>query len=241
MGDGVRTDRRRRLAAAVLAGALALASGCGGGAARPDARVRATLPLDRWSQARAIFRVKCAQCHTLADAGAHGRRSDLDSSSLVTSPRARAIARQAILHGGPGMPVWTEMMSPRDLGALTAYVVAVAGKRVPPRPPAPTTPVSLRRDRFTYARGLFDEICASCHRLADAGATIGAFDMDRSPLAESTQRPELARLVMEMGYHAGMPAFRHVLSEREFNALVAYISTVAGHPGATSPPPKGTR
>ncbi|HYV14449.1 MAG TPA: c-type cytochrome [Conexibacter sp.] len=224
--------RTRRSSVAGLIAVLALVvGGCGGGSASVAVH-HPRLPHDRWTHARALFRVKCAGCHALADAGAHGRRSDLDHSGLAYAPHATAIARRVMLHGGPGMPVEEEMMPPEDFDALARYVAAVAGRHVPARPPVRTTPVPARRDRFVYARTLFDEICASCHRLADAGARSGYVDMDHSPLSESTQRPELARFVMRHGYHAGMPAFKGILTEREFNALVDYVAAVAGAPGA---------
>jgi mono/diheme cytochrome c family protein len=235
MGAGSpRGGARRSRAVGALLAALTLVligGGCGGGKA-PVLAQRPRLPHDRWTHARAVFRQKCAGCHALADAGAHGRRSDLDRSGLAYAPHAAAVAHRVMLHGGPGMPVWKEMLPPQDFDALARYVAAVAGKQVPVRPAVRTTPVPPRRDRFVYARTLFDEICASCHRLADAGARGGYVDMDHSPLSESTQRVELATFVMTNGYHAGMPAFRGILTDREFDALVDYVATVAGAPRA---------
>jgi mono/diheme cytochrome c family protein len=222
--------RRRQLVMTAAIAALAIAvAGCGGGEAPATVR-RLRLPHDRFSHVRAVFREKCAGCHALADAGAHGRRSDLDHSGLAYAPRPAAVARAAMEHGAPGMPKWEELMPREDFDGLVHYVATVAGRPVGPRPPAPRVRTPRRRDRFTYARALFDEICASCHRLADAGARIGKVDMDHSPLSESTQRPELAYFVMRHGYHAGMPAFKGVLTDREFDALVDYVSTVAGAP-----------
>ena len=220
---------RCSVVAATLIAVLAIAVGGCGNSPEPAVR-QPRLPHDRFSRARAVFREKCAGCHALADAGAHGRRSDLDHSGLAYAPHAAAVARSAMEHGAPGMPKWGELMPREDFDGLVRYVSAVAGKRVGPRPPAPHVPTPRRRDRFAYARALFDEICAGCHRLADAGARIGKADMDHSPLSESTQRPELAFFVMRHGYHAGMPAFKGVLTEREFTALVDYVSTVAGAP-----------
>jgi mono/diheme cytochrome c family protein len=226
--SGAHAVRRVVVAAASIA-AVAAAGGCGGG--QQAAAVRhLRLPHDRWSHARAVFREKCSGCHALADAGAHGRRSDLDRSGLAFTPHPVAVVRTAMEHGAPGMPVWEEMMPPEDFDGLVHYVATVAGTRVAPRPPAPHVRAPRRRDRYTYARTLFDEICATCHMLADAGAHIGRFDMDHSPLSESTQRSALARFVMTMGYHAGMPAFKGVLTDREFDALAAYITKVAGAP-----------
>lgn len=245
MGDPIGAARARCVAAFAASALLVLAAGCGGSAPQqlPVAQ-RLKLPHDRWSYGRKIFRIDCAACHTLADAGAHGRRSDLDASTLASSPHAAALARRAVIYGAPGMPRWRIMLRPQEIRAVARYVAAVVGKPAPPRPPVSKPSVPKRRDRFSYARALFDELCSGCHRLADAGAQIGTRDMDHSPLSYTTQRPELADFVMTMGYHAGlasfggMPSYKGVLSEREFNALVTYVATVAGRPGALTPAPR---
>jgi len=118
----------------VALGAVALASGCGssGGDSRttttPVKRVVAVrhAPVDRWTYARARFREMCAGCHTLADAGATGRRINLDHDLHgIDEPHAR----YTIANGEPGMPPWKDVLSRREFEELVAYVGAVA-KRV---------------------------------------------------------------------------------------------------------------
>ena len=77
------------------------------------------------------------------------------------------------------------------------------------------------RDRWTYARARFNEMCAGCHTLADAGARGPRFNLD--VIGDITE--ERARFVIAEG-EPGMPHWRHVLSKREFEELVAYVSTV---------------
>jgi mono/diheme cytochrome c family protein len=129
--------RLRRLASLALGCALAavlvaLAAGCGasedGTAAPPPAeharqQVVKIDPVeeDRWVYARARFREMCAGCHTLADAGAHGPRFNLDHSNDIIEARARA----AIGSGEPGMPAWKDVLSKREFEELVAYVSAV--------------------------------------------------------------------------------------------------------------------
>jgi mono/diheme cytochrome c family protein len=87
---------------------------------------------------------------------------------------------------------------------------------------------SVRQDRWTYARARFNEICAGCHSLADAGARGRRYNLDaagRSALEETH-----VRYTISQG-EPGMPAFRDVLSEREFEELVAYVSTVSKYEG----------
>jgi mono/diheme cytochrome c family protein len=82
----------------------------------------------------------------------------------------------------------------------------------------------VKRDRWTYARARFNEMCAGCHSLADAGATGPRFNLDHTiDVTESR-----ARHVIAEG-EPGMPRFRDVLSKREYEELVAYVSTVDQH------------
>lgn len=83
------------------------------------------------------------------------------------------------------------------------------------------------RGPFRYARGLFREICAGCHSLADAGAHGLREPLDDSNLSHTTQRPLLARFVIENG-DSIMPAWKGSLTVKETNALVGYLSEVAG-------------
>jgi mono/diheme cytochrome c family protein len=116
--------------------ALALASGCGNSgdadsgstgsivaSARRVVRVEA-VKQDRWTYARARFRELCAGCHTLADAGATGRRYNLDVSGVGGD---ETHVRFAIAEGEPGMPKWREVLSEREYEELVAYIVAVSG------------------------------------------------------------------------------------------------------------------
>jgi mono/diheme cytochrome c family protein len=88
----------------------------------------------------------------------------------------------------------------------------------------------VKRDRWTYARARFNEMCAGCHSLADAGATGRRFNLDHT--ADITE--ERARFAIAEG-EPGMPAWRGTLSRREFEELVAYVSAVDRHtPGESN-------
>ncbi len=108
------------------AAAAAFAAGCGG-ANRASAPVRTVVQIqhvqrDRWTYARERFRETCGGCHTLADAGTHGRRYNLDHAGVVEAQHAR----YAIEHGEPGMPAWAGVLSKREYEELVAYVTTVA-------------------------------------------------------------------------------------------------------------------
>ncbi|HET6448138.1 MAG TPA: cytochrome c [Conexibacter sp.] len=114
----------------VALGAVVLAAGCGGAdgskttTSRPVRKVVSVKhePTDRWTYARARFNEMCAGCHTLADAGARGRRFNLDHSSGVDE----AHVRYTIARGEPGMPDWEGVLSRREYEELVAYISTVA-------------------------------------------------------------------------------------------------------------------
>jgi mono/diheme cytochrome c family protein len=133
----------RRLRGALLAlvcllaalAAVTLAAGCGNSgnsdsagstvaSARRVVRVE-SVKQDRWTYARARFNEMCAGCHTLADAGARGRRFNLDHSTGTEETHVRS----TIAEGEPGMPRWRDVLSEREFEELVAYITAVAKRR----------------------------------------------------------------------------------------------------------------
>jgi mono/diheme cytochrome c family protein len=109
----------------------------------------------------------------------------------------------------------------------TAIVLALAGGcGGESKPDAPTRTVvqinSIARDRWTYARARFHEMCAGCHTLSDARATGPRFNLDRAGGVTESR----ARFAIAKG-EPGMPAWEHVLSKREFEELVAYLASVS--------------
>lgn len=87
---------------------------------------------DRWAYARARFHEMCSGCHTLADAGSHGLRHNLDLAGEIQPE----FARFAIHYGQPGMPPWRRALTEREMEELASYVLAVA-KRIPGGEPKP--------------------------------------------------------------------------------------------------------
>jgi mono/diheme cytochrome c family protein len=83
----------------------------------------------------------------------------------------------------------------------------------------------VKQDRWTYARARFREMCAGCHTLSDAGTTGRRYNLDATSAAlEETH----VRYAIAEG-EPGMPAWRDVLSEREYEELVAYLVAVPRH------------
>jgi mono/diheme cytochrome c family protein len=108
-------------AAACLALALA-GCGSGGSGSGASSHLLSAAPLKpaELAAGRAIFRDRCARCHTLADAGAHGTRGpNLDQIRLP----AFAVSQQIKLGGG-GMPAYAGRLTDEQIRRVAGYVVA---------------------------------------------------------------------------------------------------------------------
>jgi mono/diheme cytochrome c family protein len=113
-------------------------------------------------------------------------------------------------------------------GLLAAAAVALAtgcGSSDDPGTPSRTVVQvqHVKRDRWTYARERFNELCAGCHTLKDSGARGRRFNLDNDPNIDEAR----ARYAIAEG-EPGMPAWREALSKREYEELVAYVDAVSG-------------
>jgi mono/diheme cytochrome c family protein len=129
-----------------------------------------------------------------------------------------------------------EMRRGRSMLGVAALVVAVmaAGCGGDDGDDAQTTSrraaAHVRADRYSYARGLFNELCAGCHNLDDAGARGQRYDLDRSPGLNAAQ----VWNAIQNG-EPGMPAWGASLSNRELTALAVYVTNVAKHSSKQEP------
>lgn len=127
----------------------------------------------------------------------------------------------------PGMDGWRPRVAVRvplacALAALALVVGCGSDESDEPSSARRVVQVEqVARDQWTYARARFNEMCAGCHTLADAGARGPRFNLD--VIGDITE--DRARHVIAEG-EPGMPHWRDVLSKREFEELVAYVSSV---------------
>jgi mono/diheme cytochrome c family protein len=232
MGDRIGVGWMRRL---LTAGALVtllglVAAGCGGGSGAATAQVGG----EKLAKGRALFREICAGCHRLADAGARGNREPLDQSNLSETTEKHQLAKFVIDNGDSIMPDWLGSLSPREIAILARYLAEVTGTRtksgdgklattLTPRPdPGRVRPVALR---MADGKALFKEMCAGCHTLADAGAHGPRVDLDAA-LAPVVDRVATVREALRDSN--AMPDWTRRLKPSEIDALVRYVSTVAG-------------
>jgi mono/diheme cytochrome c family protein len=116
------------------------------------------------------------------------------------------------------------------LSLLAAFVLAMAalGLAACGGGDGTATSASVRAVRYPYARGLFREMCAGCHALADAGAHGDRVDLDASQLLRSPHAYERALDVISYGRRPGMPAWVDRRGTTEVGALARYVVAVAG-------------
>jgi mono/diheme cytochrome c family protein len=142
-------------------------------------------------------------------------------------------ARSTIEEGDAGMPEWRGTLSPREIALLARYVAAAGNRptRSPDDRPGTLTPrpdptrIRPPAERFADGKALFREICAGCHTLADAGAHGSRFDLDAA-LAPMTDKVAVVREAMKESN--AMPDWHWRLEPAELEAIVRYVSTVAG-------------
>ncbi len=232
---------RRRLAFVPVAVALAVVftAGCGSGS------VGFSEGKGDQAHGKELFIATCGGCHTLAAAGTKGqigpnldyaflqsREDGLGESTFVQVVRGQ-IAYPVVKPstGAPGMPA--DILEGQDADDVASYVGSVAGKKdlmdAAATQPAATTPPPAAGGGggavdVAAGKSVFESAgCASCHTLADAGATgeVGPNLDDAKPDAA---------LVKERVTNgkAPMPAFKGQLSDAQIADVAAYVSSVAG-------------
>jgi mono/diheme cytochrome c family protein len=82
-------------------------------------------PASFGTNGEAIFKAKCASCHTLAAAGATGTIGpNLDQ---LKPPFARV--KKQVIHGGAIMPAFQSVLTDAQIVAVAKFVASHAGKK----------------------------------------------------------------------------------------------------------------
>ena len=179
------------------------------------------------TRGKELFKSKCGQCHTLADAGTKGvigpnlddafRQSRADGLGVGT---IRSVVRGQISYaveepttGSPGMP--KDIVTGDDAESVAAYVASVAS--LPPRaePGAEAEGGGGTAD----GKAIFAEAgCGGCHTLKAAGASgnVGPNLDDAKPSKELV----IDRVTNGMGV---MPSFKGQLDEQQIEDVAAYV------------------
>ena len=179
------------------------------------------------SQGKLLFKQKCGACHTLREADTQGSTANpatggpnLDDA--FAAPREEGFdestIRETIRHqiDFAAEPMPRDLVEGVDAEAVAAYVAQVAAD--------PEAEVALPSGSGgDDPKLVFESNCATCHALADAGASgeIG-------PNLDQVQ-PSVARSVRQIANGGGgMPEFKDQLSQEQIQALAEYIARVAG-------------
>jgi mono/diheme cytochrome c family protein len=222
-------------ACAVLIAALA-ATGCG----------TTGLPeTGDTTRGKELFKSKCAQCHTLADAGSRGvigpnlddafRQSRTDGLGVNT---IESVVRGQIAYpvedpptGAQGMPA--DIVTGEDADSVALYVASVAALPVRAQPGAEAGGGGGGEEgggeegggEAADGKAIFAEAgCGTCHTLeaADATGTVGP------NLDETKPSKELAIDRVTNGKGA-MPAFKDSYSAEQIAAVADYVAKNAGN------------
>ena len=215
-------------ACAVLIAAIA-ATGCGTTGLPEAGSGDAT-------QGRVLFKAKCGQCHTLADAGTRGvigpnlddafRQSRADGLGDLT---IQSVVRDQIAYpvehpttGAPGMPA--DIVTGEDADSVALYVASVAALPVRPQPGAEAGGGAEARHR-TARR--------SSPRQAAAAATRSRRRArpGRSGRTSTTRSRRRTLVIDRVTNGKGvMPSFKDSYSAEQIAAVADYVSrTPAGN------------
>jgi cbb3-type cytochrome c oxidase subunit III len=217
-------------ACAVLIAAIA-ATGCGTTGLPEAGSGDAT-------QGKELFKEKCGQCHTLADAGTRGvigpnlddafRQSRADGLGDLT---IQSVVRDQIAYpvehpttGAPGMPA--DIVTGEDADSVALYVASVAALPVRPQPGTETAGSGggTTGGEAPDGKAIFAEAgCGGCHTLEAAGATgtVGPNLDDVKPSKELA----IDRVTNGKGV---MPSFKDSYSAEQIAAVADYVSKNAG-------------
>lgn len=214
--------RAAGVAAAVAAVvSLLVLAGCGSGS------VRVAEGEGSAARGKLLFQERCAQCHTLADAGAQGTigpnldesyahpiEEGFDESSIRDLVRAQIkYAVENPPTGEPGMP--RNIVTGEDAASVARYVASVAGRPVVEGPDG--------GEEILAGDQLFTQNCAGCHTLAAARATGSV-----GPSLDEAQ-PNLDEVVQIVTNGRGaMPSFEGRLSEEQIQNVAQFVSDNAG-------------
>ena len=184
------------------------------------------------TRGKELFKQKCGQCHTLADAGTAGaigpnlddafRQSRADGLGVRT---IQSVVRGQISYaieepptGKPGMP--QNLVTGDDADSVAAYVASVASLPVREQAGTATGGAGATVDGKT----IFAEAgCGGCHTLKAAGASgnVGPNLDDAKPPKELV----IDRVTNGKGV---MPSFKGSYSAEQIAAVADFVSTNAG-------------
>jgi mono/diheme cytochrome c family protein len=233
----------------VVIGVVAIAAWYGGKSSAATATVAAA-PAPRYAVvspgvaagAHAFVRFACSQCHGVDGRG--GVSPDVPALTPVASSLTVAQLSTIIEHGlgeranptKPFMPVWHGVISRPQIADIVAYLHA----GLPRVRDAAALPVPGDQGPAVAGSILYTNLgCINCHGPNGLGGVPNPLSPDRTipPLATAEFKaqfntPQKIKAVIGSGSVIGrapivsMPHWGGILTQRELNALVAYLATL---------------
>ena len=213
-------------ACAVLIAAIA-ATGCGTTGLPEAGSGDAT-------QGRVLFKAKCGQCHTLADAGTHGVIGpNLDNAFLQSRADGlgdltiQSVVRDQIAYpvehpttGAPGMPA--NIVTGDDADSVALYVGTVAA--LPVRPSRERKPGAAQEARHRTARRSSPRQAAAAATRSKAAGATGTV----GPNLDDAKPPKALVIDRVTNGKGVMPSFKDSYSAEQIAAVADYVSKNAG-------------
>jgi len=180
------------------------------------------------AKGKALFKEKCASCHTLKAADATGAIGpDLDGAfgpdraqGIEDSSIQQVVAGQIRIPisttstGAPGMPA--DLVTGDDVDSVAAFVAKCAGN-------PDEACAGSGGGAATSGKDIFTSTCGGCHTLSDAG-TAGT----TGPNLDDSKPPKALVVDRVTNGKANMQPFKGTLSDEQIQAVADYVSSVAG-------------
>ena len=178
--------------------------------------------------------MKCASCHTLADANSKGTLGpslddafSSDKQQGFSEQTMADVVRGQIAYPDPEGVMQPNLVSGSDADSVALYIAKCAGNPncgvTAATNAPPTASGSGGATAAPNGKAIFTANCASCHTLKDAGAS-GAVGPNLDQL-----KPPAAVVQHQVEVGGGaMPPFKGTLTPAEIAAVSKYVASVAG-------------
>jgi mono/diheme cytochrome c family protein len=187
------------------------------------------------ARGKALFAQRCAVCH-----GDAAKGDGVTAKALKPPPADLTAARfdplgleHVLREGVPG----TSMPSHQDLAAVDREALVRFVASLGPPSPAPA-----KAEAVAFGRDVYEIRCAACHGQGGDGSGVARTRFTRPPADFTRKQPTRERIVqvLEQGIPGtAMTPMRRLLSDKELDAVVAYLQSRFGGEAALGVPPRG--